>query len=382
MLVSGPTGISVCGRSRSFARDQLDGVDRTPAARDGGGRSGPSRPVSPCTSSADARRMDRAGGRRRRRPAWRRAPTTSSTRIAFAVTLSSVWFPATVVTADSSSSGLARASIRAIASSWPGSQSMITGVRHGASFKRAACSNAAMHLAALLLSAVRSQAPGRHDRLRGVHHHRLRRRHRHGQPGRRGHDLPLRIRHHRRLRASRRPTRTWPRAPTRSPCGRRSPASVEHDAYHYRVVAPTRRARTPGADKTFRTAAPAALPSISSRAATGVTATGATLEACVEPTRPGHRPSASSTAPRPPTGPDARSRRSAPAARVTVVRAAVGGLRPNTRYNFRAVATSAAGVTRGSNRTFTTGKVPTGVAVTPSTVRPIWGSSADDSRAP
>ena len=56
------------------------------------------------------------------------------------------------------------------------------------------------------------------------------------------------------------------------------------------------------------------------------------------------------------------------------MRVAVGGLKPNTRYNFRAVATSAAGITRGSNRTFTTGKVPTGVAVTPSTVRPIWGN--------
>ena len=28
MFVSGPIGISVCGRSRSGARDQLDGVDR------------------------------------------------------------------------------------------------------------------------------------------------------------------------------------------------------------------------------------------------------------------------------------------------------------------------------------------------------------------
>ena len=60
----------------------------------------------------------------------------------------------------------------------------------------------------------------------------------------------------------------------------------------------------------------------------------------------------------------------------------MGELKPNTRYNFRAVATSAAGITRGANRTFTTGKVPTGVAVTPSTVRPVWGNGADDDRAP
>jgi hypothetical protein len=57
------------------------------------------------------------------------------------------------------------------------------------------------------------------------------------------------------------------------------------------------------------------------------------------------------------------------------VRAAISGLRPNTRYSYRAVATSAAGVRRGGNRTFTTGKAPTGIAVTPSTVRPIWSSS-------
>ena len=38
------------------------------------------------------------------------------------------------------------------------------------------------------------------------------------------------------------------------------------------------------------------------------------------------------------------------------------------------MATSAAGVTRGGNRTFTTPKAPTGVAITPSTIRPVWGS--------
>ena len=45
-----------------------------------------------------------------------------------------------------------------------------------------------------------------------------------------------------------------------------------------------------------------------------------------------------------------------------------------TRYNYRAVATSAAGIARGGNRSFTTPKAPTGVAITPSTIRPVWGS--------
>ena len=56
------------------------------------------------------------------------------------------------------------------------------------------------------------------------------------------------------------------------------------------------------------------------------------------------------------------------------VSAPITGLKPNTKYNFRAVATSAAGITRGGNRTVTTSKAPTGVAITPSTIRPIWGS--------
>jgi hypothetical protein len=56
------------------------------------------------------------------------------------------------------------------------------------------------------------------------------------------------------------------------------------------------------------------------------------------------------------------------------VSAAVGGLKPNTRYHFRAVATNAAGITRGGDRAFTTSRTPTSVALTASTTRPIWGS--------
>jgi len=48
----------------------------------------------------------------------------SSSFSAFVVVLSSVWLPATVVMPSSSTSGLASASSRAMASSCPGSQSM------------------------------------------------------------------------------------------------------------------------------------------------------------------------------------------------------------------------------------------------------------------
>src|SRR5262249_17272060 len=54
--------------------------------------------------------------------------------------------------------------------------------------------------------------------------------------------------------------------------------------------------------------------------------------------------------------------------------AAVGGLKPNTHYHYRAVATNAAGVTRGGDRTFTTSRTPTSVAITLSATRPVWGS--------
>ena len=141
--------------------------------------------------------------------------------------------------------------------------------------------------------------------------------------------------------------------------------------YHYRVTA--NDGAVVGEDKTFRTLAPAALPSVSSRAATGVTGSGATLNASIDPNGLATNVyfeygTSTSYGTRTPTA-GIGSGTSAVA-----VNAPVGGLRPNTRYNFRAVATSAAGVTRTSNRTFTTARVPTGVSITPSTVRPTWGT--------
>jgi hypothetical protein len=144
--------------------------------------------------------------------------------------------------------------------------------------------------------------------------------------------------------------------------------------YHFRLVATNASGTSTGSDRTFTTAAPPALPSVSSRAATGVGAIGATLVASVNPRglatnvrfEYGTSTAYGSSTPEQAIG--------AGSAAVTV-RAAVGSLRPNTRYHYRAVATSAAGVTRGGDRTFTTGRVPTGISVTPSTVRPIWANT-------
>jgi hypothetical protein len=143
--------------------------------------------------------------------------------------------------------------------------------------------------------------------------------------------------------------------------------------YHYRVVATNAAGLAQGADRTLRTSAAPSAPSISSRAATGVGADGATLSASVNPRslatsvrfEYGTTTSYGSATAEQAIGAGGSS---------VAVNAPIGGLKPNTRYQFRAVATSAAGVTRGANRSFTTAKVPTGVAVTPSTIRPVWGT--------
>ncbi len=139
--------------------------------------------------------------------------------------------------------------------------------------------------------------------------------------------------------------------------------------YHYRIVS----GGSLGADRTFTTATPPRAPSVSARSATAVTGAGATLRAGVNPrglattVRFEYGPTTAygSVTPEQPIG--------AGASTVSVA-AAIGNLAPYTRYQYRAVATSAAGVTRGSNRSFRTTRVPTGVAITPTTVRPIWGS--------
>ena len=143
--------------------------------------------------------------------------------------------------------------------------------------------------------------------------------------------------------------------------------------YHYRLVAGNAGGSSQGADRTFRTAAGPRAPSVSSVSATGVGPTGATLRANVTPNRLattvrfeyGTSTSYGANTPDQDLG--------AGGSRVAAT-AAVGALSPNTRYHYRAVATNAAGVTRGGDRTFTTSRTPTSVALTPSTTRPIWGS--------
>jgi hypothetical protein len=143
--------------------------------------------------------------------------------------------------------------------------------------------------------------------------------------------------------------------------------------YHYRLVATNAAGVARGADKSFKTAAPASAPAISSRAATSVTSLGATLNAGVSPRSLAttvHFEYGTSTS----YGTSTADQAIGAGSSTVSVSAPIGGLKPGTKYNFRAVATSAAGIARGANRSFTTPKAPTGVAITPSTIRPIWGS--------
>lgn len=148
---------------------------------------------------------------------------------------------------------------------------------------------------------------------------------------------------------------------------------TDNTTYHYRVVATNGLEVSRGEDRTLKTSAAARAPAISSRAASGVSPLGATLNA-------GVNPRSLATTVRFEYGTSTSYGASTPeqaigAGTSTVsVSAVLAELRPNTRYHYRAVATSAAGIARGGNRSLTTGRAPTGVAITPSTVRPVWGS--------
>jgi hypothetical protein len=143
--------------------------------------------------------------------------------------------------------------------------------------------------------------------------------------------------------------------------------------YHYRLVATNASGTVAGADRTLRTSANPQPPSVASVSASGVGVNAATLRANVTPNglattvrfEYGTTTSYGSATSEQAIG--------AGTSRVAVS-APAGGLKPNTRYHYRAVATNAAGVTRGGDRSFTTGRAPTSVSVTASTTRPIWGS--------
>jgi hypothetical protein len=144
--------------------------------------------------------------------------------------------------------------------------------------------------------------------------------------------------------------------------------------YHYRVVATNAAGTTRGADRTLRTARAPGPPGASTGSARDVTATGARLTGTVDPngrattyrfeygttTGYGKRTAEASAG----SGQSGRA-----------VSATIGGLQPNQRYHYRVVATNAAGVARGRDRTFTAQRNPQGITVSASPNPAPWSGS-------
>src|SRR5918993_36816 len=128
MLVSGPTGMRLTG---SVELRRVSAIRATAPLWSGskpasGISSAPSSPLLPCMSSAVW--SSRSRGSDAPTPTGTCVhPTNESTRRVLRVVFSMGTLPATVVTASRSRSGCPQASIRATASSWPGSTSRITG---------------------------------------------------------------------------------------------------------------------------------------------------------------------------------------------------------------------------------------------------------------
>jgi hypothetical protein len=137
--------------------------------------------------------------------------------------------------------------------------------------------------------------------------------------------------------------------------------------YHYRI----RMGVDAGEDRTFTTAPNPLPPAISNQRARDIGPESANATATIDPkgsttsyrveygttTRYGSQTSAAQT---PTTG-------------VSPVSVALGDLRPYTRYHWRTVATNAAGTTRGADRSFRTGRLPTAVSLARSRKTVPWG---------
>ena len=127
--------------------------------------------------------------------------------------------------------------------------------------------------------------------------------------------------------------------------------------YHYRFVAVNSLGTTKGADATFTTTAP---PTATTGTATAVTSTSFTLAGSVDPR--GRATTwvfdyGTTTA----YGTVTTSRSAGSGSGTLDVTATAGGLTPGLTYHYRLVATSDAGVTQGSDRTFSTAAPPSAV---------------------
>lgn len=142
--------------------------------------------------------------------------------------------------------------------------------------------------------------------------------------------------------------------------------------YHVRLVATNPAGVTRSTDRTFRTTAPTRAPGASTSSATAVRADSALLRGSLDPR-------GQSTTYRFEYGTTTKYGSLTPEVAASwsgskTVSATIGGLAPYTTYHYRLVATSAAGTTRGSDRSLRTLRAPTGFAVTATPARVDWGA--------
>jgi hypothetical protein len=158
------------------------------------------------------------------------------------------------------------------------------------------------------------------------------------------------------------------------------PAAVEaaiqgltrNTSYHYRLVATNSAGVSRGADRTFKTAPGPQPPGVRSTTYRDLTARTVRLLSTVDPNREdttvrfeyGRTTNYGSFTDRVGAGAGDGD---------VPVSLNLDGLKPNTRYHFRAVATNATGSTRSLDRTFRTRREPTGVSIALAPSRVVWG---------
>jgi hypothetical protein len=144
--------------------------------------------------------------------------------------------------------------------------------------------------------------------------------------------------------------------------------------YHYRVVATNAAGVDRGADRTFTTSGPPGAPGATTGSARDVSTTRARLTASVDPNSRAttYRFEYGTTTG---YGRQTGSASAGSGANAVSVAANVSGLQPHTRYHYRVVATNAAGVVRGRDRTFTTLRNPRGFTASASPNPAPWGGT-------
>lgn len=141
--------------------------------------------------------------------------------------------------------------------------------------------------------------------------------------------------------------------------------------YHYRVVGTNAAGSVQGGDKTFTTASSPKRPSVATRAPSPVGANDATLLGRVNP-------QGQDTTVRFEWGTSTKYGKTTPAqsagngTTTITVPAAITGLKANTKYYFRTVATNKTGTSRSTARSFTTGRGLSGLIINLSSPTIAW----------